>query len=125
MTAGTCSSRLVFNVPKSRSVGGELEMTCAPTNHFDFALGAATTIRRSRNLWTAPRPPFTRPASGTATGCRACPKFQLALSATYQAPISPNYWGYVTGNYQHVGSRYTQLVDQEPGLGVINLQSFG
>ena len=33
--------------------------------------------------------------------------------------------GYVTGTYNHVGSRYTQLADQEPGTGTLNLNSFG
>ena len=47
----------------------------------------------------------------------------MALSATYQHPITPTYWGYVTGNYQHIGDRYTQLVDQEPGTGIIPLQN--
>jgi iron complex outermembrane receptor protein len=64
-------------------------------------------------------------ATGIRDGNRlpSVPKFQMALSATYQHPITPTYWGYVTGNYQHVGDRYTQLVDQEPGTGVIPLQN--
>ena len=33
--------------------------------------------------------------------------------------------GYVTGTYQHVGSRYTQVGDEEPGFGTVNLLSFG
>jgi iron complex outermembrane receptor protein len=33
--------------------------------------------------------------------------------------------GYATGTYQHIGSRYTQLADQEPGTGVLDLNSFG
>jgi iron complex outermembrane receptor protein len=31
----------------------------------------------------------------------------------------------VTGSYQHVGSRYTQVGDEEPGAGGVDLLSFG
>ncbi len=40
VTAGSCSSRLIFNVPKARSVGGELEFALAPTDNFDFSVSA-------------------------------------------------------------------------------------
>jgi len=53
------------------------------------------------------------------------PKFQLAVAATYQQPIGRNYFGYINGTYQFIDSRYTQLADQEPGTGTINLNSFG
>lgn len=124
VTAGTCSSRLVFNVPKARSVGGELEVTFAPTNNFDFAISGSYNDSQVRES-------LSDEGAVHATGIRAgnrlpsVPKFQMALSATYQQPIVPTYWGYVTGNYQHVGSRYTQLVDQEAGVGTINLLAFG
>jgi iron complex outermembrane receptor protein len=47
----------------------------------------------------------------------------MALSATYQQDVVPGFRGYINGNYQHIGSRYTQLVDQEPGVGTIDLLS--
>ena len=34
-------------------------------------------------------------------------------------------WATLTGTYQHVGSRFTQVGDQEPGFGTVNLLSFG
>ena len=33
--------------------------------------------------------------------------------------------GYVTGTYQHIGSRYTQVGDESPGFGTVNMLSFG
>src|SRR5678815_4981313 len=36
VTAGTCSSRVVFNVPRARSQGVELEFAVAPNRHFNF-----------------------------------------------------------------------------------------
>ena len=121
VTAGTCSSRLVFNVPKSRSVGGELEFAMAPNEHFDFALSGSYNDAKVR---TTLSPESTAHATGIREGNRlpGVPKFQMALSATYQQDIVYGFRGYVNGNYQHIGSRYTQLVDQEPGVGIIPLQ---
>lgn len=123
VTAGTCSSRLVFNVPKARSVGGELEVTYAPTSNFDFALSGSYNDSEVRESLSGTEDAIH--ATGIREGNRlpSVPKFQMALSATYQHPITPTYWGYATGNYQHIGSRYTQLVDQEAGTGLINLQA--
>ena len=51
------------------------------------------------------------------------PKFQLAAAATYQREVRPGSLAYLTGTYQHIGSRFTQVGDQE--LGTLNLLSFG
>ncbi len=124
VTAGSCSSRLIFNVPKSRSVGGELEFGLAPTDNFDFSVSAGyadsevrSTIAGSEGL---------AEATGIVSGNRlpSAPKFSAAVSATYQQPIGQSQ-GYVTGTYQHIGSRYTQLADQEPGVGTVNIGSYG
>jgi iron complex outermembrane receptor protein len=32
--------------------------------------------------------------------------------------------GYLTGSYQHVGSRFTQVGDEDPATGIVNLLSF-
>ncbi len=123
VTAGTCSSRLVFNVEKARSVGGELEATFAPNNNFDFALSGSYNDSEVRTTLDGTE------AAVLATGIRegnrlpGVPKFQMALAATYQQPVAQGYQAYVTGTYQHVGSRYTQLVDQEPSVGTIPLQN--
>ena len=124
VTAGTCSSRLIFNVPKSRSVGGELELAMAPNDHFDFALSGSYTDASVRESLSGTEDSIH--ATGIREGNRlpSVPKFQMALSATYQQDVSPGWRGYINGNYQHIGSRYTQLVDQEAGVGTINLLAF-
>jgi iron complex outermembrane receptor protein len=125
VTAGTCSSRLVFNAEKARSVGGEVELTFAPNNHFDFAVSGSYNDAKIRTTLAGTE------AAVLATGIRegnrlpSVPKFQMALAATYQQPVAEGYQGYLTGNYQHVGSRYTQLVDQEAGVGTIALYPIG
>jgi iron complex outermembrane receptor protein len=41
VTAGSCSSRVVFNVPKARSQGVELEFEAAPNRNIDFAVSTS------------------------------------------------------------------------------------
>ena len=52
-TAGSCSSRVVFNVPKARSAGAEMEFAMAPSNHFDFAVSAGYNNSELRSTVTS------------------------------------------------------------------------
>jgi iron complex outermembrane receptor protein len=52
------------------------------------------------------------------------PEFTLAAAATYQWQMSGQWRGYATGTYQHIGSRFTQVGDEDPSTGVVNLLSF-
>jgi iron complex outermembrane receptor protein len=63
--------------------------------------------------------------SGIEEGQRlpSVPNFQLAAAATYQWEVRAASLAYVTGTYQHIGSRYTQVGDQD--LGALDLLSFG
>ncbi|MBI3932272.1 MAG: TonB-dependent receptor [Acidobacteria bacterium] len=119
VTAGSCSSRLIFNVPKARSQGVEVEFEVAPNRNFDFAVSGSYTDSELRS--TVP------PASDTGIleGRRlpTVPKFQMAAAATYQWEIGTASLGYVTGTFQHVGDRFTQVNDED--LGTLNLLSFG
>lgn len=123
VTAGSCSSRLVFSVPKARTVGAELEFASAIGEFFDFAVSAGYN---DAELRSDVRDGTGAIVSGIESGNRlpSVPKFQAALAATYQQPISPGFLGYVTTSYQHVGSRFTQVGDDVPGFGVVNLLSF-
>ena len=46
VTAGTCSSRIIFNLPDARSAGIELELAAQPTTFFDFAVSASVADAR-------------------------------------------------------------------------------
>ncbi len=125
VTAGSCSSRVVFNVPDARSRGFEVEFEAAPTNNFDFAISGSFNDSELRSTLTS------TDASGAVTivsgiekGRRlpTVPRFQLATAATYQWEVRPGALAYVTGTYQHIGSRFTQVGDEE--LGTLNLLSF-
>ena len=122
VTAGSCSSRLVFSVPKARSAGGELEFALAASDRFDFAVSAGYTDSKLRSTV---RDGTGAIVSGIEEGRRlpSIPKFQAALAATYQQPITPEFRGYLTANYSHVGDRYTQVGDDLPGFGVVNLHA--
>lgn len=127
VTAGSCSSRLVFNVPKARSVGGELEISANPNEHFDFSVSASYTDAELRSTVTSTAPNGTvSVVSGIEEGRRlpSVPQLQAAASATFQHEVTAGYVGYVTGVYQHTGSRYTQVGDDVPGTGTVNLNSF-
>lgn len=126
VTAGSCSSRVVFNVPKARSQGLEIEFEAAPNEHFDFAISTIFNDAELRSTLTSTDPAGNvTVVSGIEEGERlpTVPTFQLAAAATYQWQVRPGSLAYVTGTYQHIGSRFTQVGDQD--LGTLNLLSFG
>ena len=127
VTAGSCSSRLIFNVPKARSVGGELEFALAPTDRFDIAVSAGYNDSELRSTLTSTDAQGNvTVVPGIESGKRlpSVPKFQAAVSATYQQPVAPGVQGYLTGTYNHVGSRFTQVGDEDLSH-VLDLNSFG
>ena len=127
VTAGSCSSRLVFNVPKARSQGVEVEFEYAPTNAFDFAVSATKTSSELRSTLTSTDAAGnTTVVAGIESGNRlpTVPEFQMAVAASYRIPPVNGWASYVTTVYQHIGSRYTQIGDQADGFGRVNLNSF-
>ena len=126
VTAGSCSSRVVFNVPDSRSTGFEIEFEAAPSSNFDFAVSTSFNDSEMRSTLTSTDASGgTTIVSGIEEGRRlpTVPRFQFATAATYQWEVRPGALAYVTGTYQHIGSRFTQVGDEE--LGTLNLLSFG
>ncbi|HEX6537337.1 MAG TPA: TonB-dependent receptor [Gemmatimonadaceae bacterium] len=127
VTAGTCSSRLVFNVPKSVSRGLELELTMAPSRFFDFAVTATLENSELRSTLTSTDTAgVVSVVSGIAKGNRlpSVPKVQVAAAATVRRPLRSGLEGFISGTYNHVGSRYTQIDDLAAGFGAVNLESF-
>ena len=127
VTAGSCSSRVIFNVPKARSQGLEFELSVAPTSSFEFSLSASYADSELRSTLTSTDAAGNvTVVSGIKSGNRlpTVPKFQAAASATYQRQIRSNWLGYATVTYQHTGSRFTQIGDQDPAFGTVNLLSF-
>ncbi len=128
VTAGTCSSRVVFNVPKARSTGLELEWSAAPTEHFDFTVSANYGKSELRSTLTSTDASGkVQIVSGIKAGNRlpTVPELQGAATATWQWALGTSWLGYFTGSYQYIGSRFTQIGDQAAGFGLVNLNSFG
>jgi iron complex outermembrane receptor protein len=118
VTAGTCSSRLVFNVPEARSRGVELEYKVAPTPNFEVSFSGSLNDGQLRSTVTSTDAMGnTSVVSGIEKGRRlpSVPEAQAALSVYYQSMVGANSQMYFTGTWQYVGSRYTQVGDQDLG----------
>ncbi|MEL6876504.1 MAG: TonB-dependent receptor [Pseudomonadota bacterium] len=111
LDAGSCSSRIVFNVPDAHSLGVEAELGFSPVDGLNFNLSGS---------WIEAEFDTTLPgALAEATGIRegnrlpSVPEFQLAASGSYEWPVSDNAEAYISASVTHVGSRFTQPADQE------------
>ena len=127
VTAGSCSSRVVFNVPEARSAGLELELAAQPSPLFDFAISASyNDSQLDSTLTSTDAQGNVSVVSGIQKGNRlpTVPELQAAAAATYRWEMTRNWAGYLTGTYQHVGSRFTQIGDQAAGFGTVNLLAF-
>jgi iron complex outermembrane receptor protein len=124
VTAGTCSSRLVFTVPDSRSVGGELEFGAVVNEHFDFSASVGyNDATLQSNVTSTNSQGQTVIVSGIREGARipSVAQWQAAVAATFQTPVMSGVQGYLTGVWQYMGSRYTQVGDDVPGFGIVPL----
>ena len=114
--AGSCSSRVLFNVPKAHTAGLEAELSARISPNFDLSLsGSYIDSKIDSNVTDAGGAII----AGIRKGNRlpTVPKFQMAAAATYTAEIATETDWSFTASVQHVGDRYTQLADQEPGAG--------
>ena len=111
LDAGTCSSRIVFNVPKAHSMGVEFELGLSPADGLDLNLSGSLIEAE----FDSTLPGALTVATGIRDGNRlpSVPKFQLTASGSYEWPIGDRANMYVAASFQHVGTRYTQPADQE------------
>lgn len=111
LDAGSCSSRIVFNVPEAHSMGVEAEFGITPAEGLDFAISGSLIEAEFDS--TLPEPLAT--ATGIREGNRlpSVPEFQLSVSGSYEWPVGAAASAYVAASYTHVGSRFTQPADQE------------
>jgi iron complex outermembrane receptor protein len=125
ITAGSCSSRLIVNVPKARTVGVEAEYELAPSEAFDFALSGNYNNSKLRSDFRSSGGAIL---GGIQEGNRlpSTPELQLAAAATVHFPriINDDIAGYLSAVLQHIGDRYTQVSDQEAGFGAVDITSF-
>lgn len=118
LDAGSCSSRISFNVPEAHTLGAEWELTAFATDNLMFSFNGSlieaefdsTVLDSDGNV-----------LGGVEDGNRlaSVPELQFSASATYtwQGGLFGAGESYLTGLVQHVGERYTQPGDQVPGAG--------
>ena len=111
LDAGSCSSRIVFNVPKAHSRGFEAEVGFQPSNGLDFSI-AGSLIQAE---FDSTLPGALTAATGIRDGNRlpSVPKFQIAGTGSYEWPVSNTTKAFINASAQYVGARYTQPADQE------------
>lgn len=112
LDAGSCSSRIVFNVPKAHSYGLEWELSASPAHGLDLSLSGSVLNSQFDSTVVDGTGAVI---GGIRDGNRlpTVPKFQLTASASYSFPVASDANAYVGASFQHVGSRYTQPSDQE------------
>jgi len=118
LDAGSCSSRISFNVADAHTAGVEFELGAEPMDQLFVSL--AGSVLESEFDSTV------RDANGAILGgvqdgnrLASVPDYQVAATGTYEFPLS---WlggseGYVNATIHHVGDRITQPSDQNPGAG--------
>ena len=111
LDAGSCSSRVVFNVPKAHSSGLEMEMTLRPTDSLELGLAGSVV---NAEFDSTVRDGAGAVLGGIREGNRlpSVPKVQFTASVTYNFSLAGRE-SYVSASWQHVGSRFTQPSDQE------------
>ena len=115
LDAGSCSSRIVFNVPKAHAEGLEAELALHPLAGLDLSF--AGSLLNSK-FGSSVVDSSGAVIEGIRKGNRlpTVPKYQFAATANYEQPFSATGHWYVNASVQRIGNRFTQPSDQEDNL---------
>jgi iron complex outermembrane receptor protein len=122
-TAGTCSSRIIFNVPKARSQGVEAEFYARPDEHWDFGLSITALDATLRSSVTSTNSSgSTVVVGGLEKGARlpTAGRLQSVASIGYTMPVmggSKDLFANLT--WQHNGSSFSQFENEVANFGLI------
>ena len=118
LDAGSCSSRVVFNVPDAHASGVEIEFGWEPMDGLQLTFAGGFT---EAEFDSTVRDGGGNVLGGIEKGNRlaSVPEWQAAATAAYYWPINfgEGMEAFVAGSVQHLGSRFTQPGDQVPGAG--------
>jgi iron complex outermembrane receptor protein len=114
LDAGSCSSRISFNVPDAHATGLEAEMAWEPLDGLEISLAANWT---EAEFDSTVRDGGGNVIGGIQSGNRlpSVPEYQVAATAAYYFPVESfgsGLEGFVAASVQHIGSRFTQPSDQ-------------
>ncbi len=124
LDAGTCSSRIVYNVEDSHSQGIEIELSARPTDTWEVSVAASYIDAELDSTVTS------TDASGNVTilggiedgnELPTAADYTVAVVSTNYFPLSDSWEGYFTAAFQSVGARYTQIVDQTQGANTVDI----
>lgn len=118
LDAGSCSSRISFNVPEASTQGVEFEITRQATqNLFVSFAGSFLNAEFGSTVFDSNGDVL----GGVADGNRlaSVPETSFAIATTYEVeqPLFGSSSTYLQGSYQYVGDRITQPSDQIAGAG--------
>ncbi len=119
LDAGSCSSRISFNVEEAHSTGFEFELTARPAEGLEVGIAGSIVESEFDSTVIAETGGIL---GGVEDGNRlaSVPELQLTGNAVYTVPT--DWFGgsdfFVTATFQLVGDRITQPSDQVPGAGV-------
>ena len=118
--AGSCSSRIIANVPSAKSVGFDAEFAYRLSENFDIA---ATASYNDAKLTSSVLDASGNVVQGLRDGNRlpTVPKFQASISVGYERDIGNGLEAFSNLSWQHVGNRYTQISDIENDPSTVNL----
>lgn len=119
--AGTCSSRIVFNVPKARSIGVEAELFARPTDNWDFGIAATWVNAELKSTVSSTSGGQTVVVGGLQEGKRlpTAPEFQAVANLGYSMDFGNDLQGFANLTLQYVGSSFSQFADNTDNFGVI------
>ena len=122
VTAGTCSSRLIYNVPKAQSHGIEAELFVHPNSTWDFGLSATwVDAKLQGSVRSTSATGVVSTLGGLADGNRlpTAPQVQAVGSVGYTLPLQNQRDFFSVFTVQYVGSSFSQFENEEPGFGQI------
>ena len=115
LDAGSCSSRITFNVPEAKSSGIEIEYRSQPTDNLELSIAASAINAKFKST--------VMDATGSVLGglengnrLASVPEVQLAATGTYLFPLDRGD-GFISATVHYIGDRITQPGDQRPGEG--------
>ena len=121
LDAGSCSSRISFNVPDAHTAGVELELGFAPIEGLDLSFAGSFVEAEFDSTVIAPSTGEVLGGIEDGNRLASVPETQFSAVGTYYFPLA---WApadseaFVSATFQHVGDRITQPGDQVPGAGV-------
>ena len=118
LDAGSCSSRVVFNVPSAFSAGLEYEIGFSPMEGLDLFV-SGSLIRSEFDSTVTDGDGNVLAGLRDGNRLPSVPEFQTSASAVYSfEPGFRDSVASIAASVQYIGTRFTQPSDQEVGQGL-------